>query len=160
LKPKETTMVDAVDACATCGKKEGEADIKLKRCMACKNTKYCGTECQKANWKQHKKSCEYLQMPTIDRAYAGEEGSDPALIPGMTGGGCKQCASSGCSCASKPNDPKSLWRPQGGQKTFLGSISVTTPEGLMFKKLDDPRDFLDGGDPTLPGHYQTFWEQL
>jgi hypothetical protein len=156
----KTTMVaaeDAVDACAACGKKEGEGDIKLKRCMACKNTKYCGAECQKLNWRQHKKSCEYLQIPTVDRAYAGEEGSEPSLIPGMTRGECIGC-DSGCSCASKPSDPKSMWRLQGGEKTFLGIISVTTPKGLMFKKLDDPKDFLDGGDPTLPGHYQTSWE--
>jgi len=115
-----------VDTCANCGKKEGEGGIKLKRCMACKYTNYCGAECQKANWKKHKKSCEYLQMPTIDRAYAGEEGSDAAFIPGTDGRECGECVSSGvaCSCA---NDPKAQWWAQGGTRTFSGNIMIPTP---------------------------------
>ena len=29
----------------------------LKCCSNCKNTWYCSSECQKANWKKHKKDC-------------------------------------------------------------------------------------------------------
>eukprot|EP00984_Skeletonema_dohrnii_P016613 scaffold7430_cov156-Skeletonema_dohrnii-CCMP3373.AAC.8 len=98
-------------------------------------------------------------MPTIDRAYAGEEGSDAAFIPGTDGRECGVCVSSGvaCSCA---NDPKAQWWAQGGTRTFSGNIVIPTPEGRMFKKLDDPKDFLQGGNPSLPGHYQTYWEMM
>ena len=118
--------LDNIDTCANCCKKEGEGGTNLKRCMACKYTYYCGAECQKANWKKHKKSCEYLQMPTIDRAYAGEEGSEPAVIPGMGGMECSTCARNGvaCSCSS---EHMSLWRPQGGARTFIGTVMVKTP---------------------------------
>jgi len=40
-------------SCAHCGK-PGRA---MKRCSICKNVWYCGTECQKAGWKRHKKAC-------------------------------------------------------------------------------------------------------
>ena len=42
------------DICAHCGK-EG---VELKRCSRCKQVSYCGAECQKAGWKQHKETCE------------------------------------------------------------------------------------------------------
>ena len=29
----------------------------MKRCSVCKKAEYCGAECQKAGWKQHKKTC-------------------------------------------------------------------------------------------------------
>lgn len=46
------------DVCANCGKKEGEgSNIKLKRCVSCKEAQYCGLQCQKEHWKQHKKEC-------------------------------------------------------------------------------------------------------
>lgn len=38
--------------CAGCGGK-GE-----KRCSVCRTTWYCGVDCQKADWAQHKKSCK------------------------------------------------------------------------------------------------------
>ena len=41
------------DSCARCGK----TGVALKRCSCCKNTWYCGTACQNASWKQHKKTC-------------------------------------------------------------------------------------------------------
>ena len=40
-------------SCAFCGK-PGRA---MKRCSICKNVWYCGAECQRAGWKQHKKTC-------------------------------------------------------------------------------------------------------
>jgi predicted secreted protein len=42
--------------CAHCGKKRAE----MKRCSTCKHASYCGAACQKAGWKQHKKTCKTL----------------------------------------------------------------------------------------------------
>ncbi|KAH8175800.1 MYND finger domain-containing protein [Sarocladium implicatum] len=42
-------------ACASCTKSDTEAG--LKRCAKCQTTYYCSRDCQKADWKVHKKIC-------------------------------------------------------------------------------------------------------
>ncbi|MCJ1309878.1 hypothetical protein MMC25_003539 [Agyrium rufum] len=44
-------------ACATCKRSETELPTPLKRCAKCHGTSYCSRECQKADWKTHKKQC-------------------------------------------------------------------------------------------------------
>lgn len=49
------------ESCRTCA-----ASGNLKACSRCKAAKYCSTECQKADWKEHKKNCAApirLQLP-------------------------------------------------------------------------------------------------
>ncbi|RVD88680.1 uncharacterized protein DFL_002856 [Arthrobotrys flagrans] len=41
--------------CALCGKEES-GDLKLMRCSACRKVEYCSKECQKKDWKAHKKT--------------------------------------------------------------------------------------------------------
>jgi len=48
----EDTLKFATNACAKCGKR----DVKLDCCSRCKKVFYCGTECQKADWKVHRVS--------------------------------------------------------------------------------------------------------
>jgi len=45
------------EVCANCG--GGDAK-KLQACGRCKVAKYCGVECQKANWKHHKGMCKQM----------------------------------------------------------------------------------------------------
>ncbi|KAF3134815.1 hypothetical protein TWF569_010080 [Orbilia oligospora] len=47
-EPKKT-------GCALCGKEE-DGDRKLRKCTACMNVEYCSKECQKKDWKAHKKT--------------------------------------------------------------------------------------------------------
>ncbi|KAJ9663396.1 hypothetical protein H2201_005604 [Coniosporium apollinis] len=47
----------AVATCASCARPESGPDEKLKRCAKCQTTQYCSRECQKADWKTHKKVC-------------------------------------------------------------------------------------------------------
>ncbi|KAB8209300.1 hypothetical protein BDV34DRAFT_232543 [Aspergillus parasiticus] len=42
--------------CKVCAK-ESSNDTTLKRCAKCKTQWYCSRECQKADWKTHKKTC-------------------------------------------------------------------------------------------------------
>lgn len=42
---------DDPSPCATCGK------VAVKACTQCQRVVYCNRDCQKADWKQHKKSC-------------------------------------------------------------------------------------------------------
>ncbi|KAL3419753.1 hypothetical protein PVAG01_08251 [Phlyctema vagabunda] len=51
-------MVDTQDSrCATCLKKESTLSEPLQRCAKCKTTRYCSRECQKEDWKTHKRTC-------------------------------------------------------------------------------------------------------
>ncbi|CEO95491.1 hypothetical protein PBRA_004217 [Plasmodiophora brassicae] len=49
-------MLRAMDksACATCG---ASKDKPLRMCQRCMSVKYCSRDCQKADWKKHKKEC-------------------------------------------------------------------------------------------------------
>ncbi|OJD12443.1 hypothetical protein AJ78_06958 [Emergomyces pasteurianus Ep9510] len=52
-------MADAnlnYNKCGACGKVEG-ADVNLKRYAKCQSTFYCCRDCQKKDWKTHKKIC-------------------------------------------------------------------------------------------------------
>ena len=46
-------MAASAESCAHCGKQ----GVGFQRCSRCKQTSYCGAECQNANWKRHKKTC-------------------------------------------------------------------------------------------------------
>ncbi|KAF2167460.1 hypothetical protein M409DRAFT_54058 [Zasmidium cellare ATCC 36951] len=58
------------EACAKCGTKGSDTN-KLLKCGACKAAEYCSKECQKEDWKDHKKYCVGMQlldtMPSILR---------------------------------------------------------------------------------------------
>jgi hypothetical protein len=46
-------MAASAASCSFCGK----TGVAFKRCSVCKEAEYCGVACQKAGWKQHKKTC-------------------------------------------------------------------------------------------------------
>jgi hypothetical protein len=54
----KTKQTPPEDACASCGMKDGGGDDTLKRCVGCKKALYCGKECQKTDWKNHKGMCK------------------------------------------------------------------------------------------------------
>jgi hypothetical protein len=45
--------------CQKC-QKQGSDAAPLKRCGACKKATYCGRECSRADWKDHKEECKEL----------------------------------------------------------------------------------------------------
>lgn len=50
---------DAVTPCDRCGK--CALGYKLKRCSRCKQASYCSQDCQKEDWRGHKRTCTPLQ---------------------------------------------------------------------------------------------------
>lgn len=52
-------MADAntIPKCAACNKTDSESAVRLKHCAKCQTTSYCSRDCQKADWKNHKKVC-------------------------------------------------------------------------------------------------------
>ena len=44
------------DVCEVCAK--GFKDSDLRRCTRCRVTVYCGSECQRKDWKVHKQMCQ------------------------------------------------------------------------------------------------------
>jgi mitochondrial splicing suppressor protein 51 len=46
--------------CAHCDQTTGSGGQPLKRCAKCQTTRYCSRECQKSDFKQHKKQCAGL----------------------------------------------------------------------------------------------------
>ena len=63
------------DVCINCKKSPPEVD--LKRCAKCSMTPYCSRDCQKADWKTHKKIC-------------GRQERLPAATPSARAGAPKQ----------------------------------------------------------------------
>ncbi|KAJ9157492.1 Tudor domain-containing protein 1 [Pleurostoma richardsiae] len=50
--------------CATC--KKTPPEVTLKRCAKCSVTSYCSRDCQKTDWKTHKKACGKQQQNAAD----------------------------------------------------------------------------------------------
>ena len=65
--------------CASCGA-EPAPGHKLSQCSGCKAVRYCGPQCQRRHWGQHKAVCKQLaadaaDAPTFSSSVAGH-GSD------------------------------------------------------------------------------------
>ena len=50
----------APEICSFCGK---QGPKKLRKCTRCGKAQYCGIECQKKHWKDHKKVCRKHEPP-------------------------------------------------------------------------------------------------
>ena len=55
------------DACCACGRASGAAGgaaggggVRLRSCNACGAVRYCGSECQRADWPAHRLACKTL----------------------------------------------------------------------------------------------------
>jgi hypothetical protein len=54
---EEEVKKDGVDGCQNCGKEAAKEGGALKACAKCQKVKYCGRDCQRADWKRHKGEC-------------------------------------------------------------------------------------------------------
>jgi hypothetical protein len=68
--PASHTREDGQNKCVNCGKDESQVTVPLKRCAKCQQSSYCSRDCQKADWKNHKKVCG--KQPTAGRASSND----------------------------------------------------------------------------------------
>jgi len=63
IKTRPDKSKEAV--CASCGRQSsierGEKKFRLLRCSSCRSAWYCGKECQKSDWVNHKKQCRAMK---------------------------------------------------------------------------------------------------
>jgi len=82
---------DTTPKCANCAKTKSDSGLNLKSCAKCQTTKYCSRECQKADWKKHKKVCASNT--------ASMHGASNIPPPGSTATGSSARPSKGLSVA-------------------------------------------------------------
>lgn len=63
--------------CSTCAKTKSEPGTSLRRCAGCKIPYYCSRQCQKADWKEHRKVCSSKNpsSPAAETSNAGNAGN-------------------------------------------------------------------------------------
>jgi len=65
IKQEPSQDRNAVLACSNCGKHW----TRLLICSVCKFARYCSKECQKENWKEHKKVCRPPEPKETKKVY-------------------------------------------------------------------------------------------
>ncbi|CAH0057614.1 unnamed protein product [Clonostachys solani] len=68
-------------ACVTC--KKTAPEVTIKRCAQCSSTPYCSRECQKADWKNHRKVCGKESAGCSSSSSPSELGSQASPLKGL-----------------------------------------------------------------------------
>ena len=68
-------MAECASLCALCGARQGERGVKkLRACSGCMLAYYCGPQCQKKHWKEHRAACRFA----VAEAAEGEKAAEAA----------------------------------------------------------------------------------
>ena len=59
-------MTTITKSCLVCGKEKKDDGTKLSCCFKCKVANYCSVDCQRSDWKKHKKWCPLTKDIPID----------------------------------------------------------------------------------------------
>ncbi|KAK9235423.1 zinc finger, MYND-type [Lipomyces kononenkoae] len=74
----------AEEACLNCRKSAISLNQPLKRCGNCRVAMYCSQDCQKANWKSHKRQCaSSTQKQAKQGPSQGQKGEFNATLSGL-----------------------------------------------------------------------------
>ncbi|KAB5522016.1 putative MYND domain protein [Coniochaeta sp. 2T2.1] len=117
-------------ACQTC--KTSPPEVTLKKCAKCSTTPYCSRDCQKADWKSHKKTCGKGAGAGAAAPYDNNSGS------GTTGNNDSASAFSRMLRDSLPGSAA------GGHTTNMGGGTPNPPKGLD-GPINKPFTRLDNG---------------
>jgi len=58
------------DSCDYCRKEHAQ----LQRCSRCRVTRYCGSECQRFDYKNHKRKCFVVRVPVVVESEEEDDG--------------------------------------------------------------------------------------
>lgn len=94
------TARDKFRRCENC---EQEILERIQLCAGCKKVAYCNIRCQKSHWKQHKKSCTYVQKPS-EKVHHCESCNKEMAERVLLCAGCKKVAYCNRACQ------KSHWK--------------------------------------------------
>ncbi|KAM5347036.1 hypothetical protein ACJ41O_010041 [Fusarium nematophilum] len=110
-------------SCNTC--KKTEPQVQLKRCAKCSTTQYCSRDCQKSDWKAHKKICG---KQAAEAAAAAATAPSPA-----------RASRPGSGPNSGPSSSKGLDQPVPDPFTRLdnGTYLHGRPEADVYRLLID-----------------------
>lgn len=61
-----TKLAEKKSKCFHCGTSQAKNGKALLKCSRCKFSQYCSSECQKADWKEHKRICGQLKVLNSD----------------------------------------------------------------------------------------------
>lgn len=95
------TARDKFRRCENC---EQEILERIQLCAGCKKVAYCNIRCQKSHWKQHKKSCTYVQKPIEKVQHHCESCNKEMAERVLLCAGCKKVAYCNKTCQ------KSHWK--------------------------------------------------
>ena len=129
-----------MSSCSHCGKQRAT----LKRCSRCKQTSYCGAECQNAAWKGHKKSCVTLDdaMERVNAAHLREdwrgvlkwEGRIEQMMEDQPDAGCKNILEVFC------NAHKGVFHSTGSTDHSLSIVRLETRRVELLGRMQRFRD--------------------
>ncbi|KAJ7653205.1 hypothetical protein DFH06DRAFT_918405, partial [Mycena polygramma] len=59
--PRTQAQYPMTSSCAVCHNEADASRRTLKQCAKCELTRYCSTDCQRADWKRHKECCKVVK---------------------------------------------------------------------------------------------------
>jgi hypothetical protein len=72
-QPQPQKKKSQKEGCLKCGAVTTKTGSPLLKCNACKTVKYCSSDCQKMDWRQHRQMCKQMQEKGV-----GNDGATPA----------------------------------------------------------------------------------
>lgn len=137
------------NACTVCGKMEDTSSV----CGRCKKVSYCGSACQKSDWKSHKATCELFleDVACCDACKAGQKVTLVCFLCGAIY--CAACVdhvwkADSCQVCSEPQE-KAFPASHNSIQVFLDLVEKDTTNkrrGFWLSLLGQYyRDGIDGG---------------
>jgi mitochondrial splicing suppressor protein 51 len=122
--------------CNKCGTIQQDGEKPLPKCAKCKSVHYCDRDCQKADWKNHKKACVSAQDQRARQAESGSrQKSSKPMMEQMLG-----------------MDTKTMLHGKPESEVFkllIDSYRMRCQDESAFSLTTPKNSLYDGGDPAV-----------